>query len=69
MMMNSKVYDVLKWIALVVLPAVCVLYSTVGSIWGFPKVIEVLSTITAINTFLGTILGISSTQYKKNNTK
>lgn len=69
MMMNSKVYDVLKWIALVVLPAVCVLYSTVGSIWGFPKVIEVLSTITAINTFLGTVLGISSTQYKKNNTK
>ena len=67
MKMNNKVYDVLKWIALVVLPAFCVLYSTVGSIWGFPKVIEVISTITAIDTFLGAILGISSTQYKKNN--
>lgn len=67
MKMNNKVYDILKWIALVVLPAFCMFYSTIGDIWGFPKVVEVVGTITAFDTFLGVLLGVSSTQYNKNN--
>lgn len=69
MKMNNKTYDILKWIALVALPAFCAFYTTIGDIWGFPKVVEVVGTITAFNTFLGILLGVTSTQYKKNNDK
>ena len=65
MKMNNKTYDILKWVALVLLPAFIALYSTVGEIWGIPYVIQVVSTLAAINTFLGAILGVSSTKYKK----
>lgn len=64
--MSNKVYDVLKWIAQVVLPAIATLYFALAGIWGFPYGEEVVGTITAIDTFLGVLLGISSAQYKKN---
>ena len=63
--MSNKVYDVLKWIALVVLPAIAVLYSSLAGIWGFPYAEEIVGTITAVDTFLGVLLGISSAQYNK----
>lgn len=64
-MMSNKVYDVLKWIAMVALPAVGTLYFALASIWGFPYAEQVVGTITAVDTFLGVLLGISSAQYKK----
>lgn len=64
--MSNKVYDILKWIALVVLPAVATLYFALSGIWGFPYGEQVVGTITAIDTFLGAILGISNIQYNKN---
>lgn len=64
-MMNNKLYDILKWIALVALPALGVLYCTIASIWGIGHVEQVMMTITALDTFLGTLLGISSNMYKK----
>lgn len=67
--MSNKTYDILKWIALVVIPAICVLYTAVGEIWTIPNVTKVVATIVAFNTCLGTILGISSSNYKKNNTQ
>jgi hypothetical protein len=65
MTMSNKVYDVLKWIAMVALPAVGTLYVALAGIWGLPYGQEVVGTITAIDTCLGVMLGISSAQYKK----
>ena len=63
--MSNKVYDVLKWIAMVVLPATATLYFALAGIWGFPFGEEIVGTITAVDTFLGVLLGISSAQYHK----
>lgn len=65
MKMNDKVYDVLKFIAQIVLPAIGTLWFTLAEIWAFPLAHEVLGTITAVDLFLGTLLGISSAQYYK----
>ena len=64
--MSNKTYDVLKWIAMVCLPAVATLYFALAGIWGFPYGEEIVGTITAVDTFLGVLLGISSAQYNKN---
>lgn len=64
--MNNKVYDVLKWIALYFLPAAGALYFALSTIWGFPYGEEIVGTLTAIDAFLGAVLGISTVQYKKN---
>lgn len=63
--MNNKVYDVLKWIAMYLLPALGTLYFAIASIWGLPYGEQIVGTITAIDTFLGVILGISTVQYNK----
>ncbi len=65
MILNDKVYDVLKWIALYLLPALGTLYFALAGIWNFPYGEEVVGTITAIDTFLGVLLGISSANYNK----
>jgi hypothetical protein len=65
--MSNKTYDVLKWIAMVCLPAVATLYFALAGIWGFPYGEEIVGTITAVDTFLGVLLGISSAQYSKKN--
>lgn len=62
---NSKVYDVLKWIALVALPAITTLWLALANIWGFPYAEAIGATMTAITAFLGALLGVSSIQYKK----
>ena len=64
-MMSNKIYDILKWIAQIVLPALGTLYFALASIWGFPYGEQILGTITAIDTFLGAILGVSNHMYKK----
>lgn len=63
--MSNKMYDVLKWIAMVFLPAIATLYFALAGIWGFPYGEEIVGTITAVDTCLGVLLGISSAQYKK----
>lgn len=64
-MMSNKLYDVLKWVAMYLLPSLGTLYFALAGIWGFPYGEEVVGTITAVDTFLGVILGISNAQYKK----
>ncbi|MEE0929578.1 MAG: phage holin [Acutalibacteraceae bacterium] len=61
--MSNKVYDVLKWIAQILLPAFGTLYFALAGIWGFPYGEEIVGTITAVDTFLGVCLGISSANY------
>lgn len=63
--MDNKVYDILKWIALVGLPALTALWLTLANIWGFPYAEAIGATMAAITTFLGAVLGISSIQYAK----
>lgn len=67
MKLSNKTYDVLKWVAQYLLPAAATLYFALAGIWGFPYGEEIVGTITAIDTFIGVILGISSVQYKKAN--
>ena len=67
MRMPDKVYDVLKWIAQYMLPASATLYFALANIWGFPYAEQVVGTISAIDTFLGVMLGISTVQYNKDN--
>lgn len=64
--MSNKVYDVLKFVAQVLLPAIGTLYFALASIWGLPFAEEVVGTITAIDTFLGTVLHISNIKYSNN---
>lgn len=69
MIMSNKVYDILKWIAMVVLPALGTLYFAFAGIWGLPFGEEIVGTIMAVDTFLGTVLGISSVKYNKKTTE
>ena len=63
MKLTNKTYDVLKWIAQYLLPAAGTLYFALSGIWGLPYGEQIVGTITAIDTFLGVILGISTMQY------
>lgn len=63
MKMSNQIYDVLKFIAQIVLPAVATLYTTVANIWGLPLATEVGATIMAVDTFLGAVLMISTGRY------
>ena len=63
--MSDKTYDVLKFVAQIVLPALGTLYFAVANIWGLPYVEEAVGTITAVDAFLGTLLGISTSKYNK----
>lgn len=65
MKMTNKVYDILKWIAMYLLPALGTLYFALAGIWGFPYGEEIVGTLTAVDTFLGVLLGISKAQYNK----
>ena len=65
MKLSNKVYDILKAIALIWLPAIGTLYFALAGIWNLPYPEEIVATITAIDTFLGAVLGISSANYNK----
>lgn len=67
MKLSDKMYEILKWIAMIVLPALGTLYFALAGIWGFPFGEQIVGTITAIDAFLGAILGISTAQYNKAN--
>lgn len=61
--MSNKMYDILKWIAQILLPACGTLYFALAGIWGFPYGEQIVGTITAVDTFLGVLLGISTINY------
>ena len=63
--MSNKTYDVLKYIAQIALPAIGALYFALSQIWGLPYGEEVVGTITAVDAFLGALLGISTMLYNK----
>ena len=63
MLMSNKTYDILKWIAQILLPALGALYFGLAKIWGFPYGTEIVGTISLLDAFLGALLGISSDKY------
>lgn len=63
MTLSNKAYDVLKWVAQILLPALGALYFGLAGIWGLPYAEQIVGTITVIDTFLGVILGISANKY------
>jgi hypothetical protein len=67
--MSDEVYDLLKFIAQIVLPALGTLYFALASIWGLPYGEQIVGTITAVDAFLGAILGVSTKQYINDKTK
>lgn len=62
--MSNKLYDVLKYVAQIVLPAAGTLYFAIAQLWGLPYAEQIVGTIMAVDTFLGALLGISSARYK-----
>ncbi len=65
MEMSDKIYDILKWVALIFIPALGTLYFALSTIWGLPYGEQIVGTLTAVDTFLGALLGISTYQYNK----
>lgn len=63
MKLSNKAYDILKYIAQIVLPALATLYFALSQIWGLPYGEEIVGTLTAIDAFLGALLGLSSREY------
>lgn len=65
MITNSRLYDFLKRLTQIILPAFGTLYFALSEIWGFPSGAEVVGTITAVVTFLGVVLGLSTSAYNQ----
>lgn len=67
--LSDKAYDALKFLALVLLPALGTLYFALAAIWGLPAAEQVVGTIVAVDTFLGVFLGISTSSYNKSDAR
>lgn len=65
MKIPDKLYDIFKWVVIIVLPAIATLYAALSAVWAWPYSEEVVTTITAVDTFLGAVLCISSATYNK----
>ena len=65
MKLNGKVYNILKWVTMIVLPALGTLYFTLTTIWGLPYGEQVSGTVNAVVLFLGAVLGVSTANYNK----
>ena len=63
--LKDSVYDILKWITLICLPALGTAYVALAGVWGFPYAEEVSKTIMAVCTLCGALLGISTAEYNK----
>lgn len=69
LLFNSSVYDFLKGVVQIGLPALATLYFTLAQLWGLPNVEQVMGTITALATFLGVMLAISTKSYNQSEAK
>lgn len=67
--LSPRVYDGLKFMAQITLPAVGALYFALAQIWGLPKGEEIVGTITSVDAFLGLLLGLSTKSYNSSEAK
>ena len=65
MKLNNKLYDILKWIALIGVPAAATFYAALAGVWGWPRADEVARTANAACALLGALLGVSTAEYYK----
>lgn len=65
MKLSNKAYDFIKWVATYILPSVGTLYFALAQVWNLPYGEEVIGSITAIDTFLGGLIGVSSMNYEE----
>lgn len=65
MKIPNKLYDILKWLVIIVFPAAATLYAALSTVWGWPYSEEIVTSITAVDTFLGAVLCISTATYNK----
>ena len=65
MKIPDKLYDILKWVVIIVLPAIATLYAALSAVWAWPYSQEIVTTITAVDTFFGAVLCISTATYNK----
>ena len=65
MKLPNKLYDILKWVTMIVIPALATAYVGLASIWGWPYADEVAKTAAVVCTLLGALLGISTAEYNK----
>lgn len=67
MKFDNRVYDILKWFVMIVIPAATTAYVGLAGIWGWPYATEVAKTSAVVCAFMGALLGISNLQYKQDN--
>ena len=65
MKIPNKVYDALKWVALICLPALAVFYGVIGKVWGLPYIEQIVTTLNALGLLIGTLIGVSTLEYNK----
>lgn len=65
MKFNDKVYDVLKWLVVLVIPALATFYNVVANIWRLPLAEEISQSLLAVSTFIGALIGISTLEYER----
>ncbi len=68
-MISNKMYDILKWVTMICIPALTTAYVGLSAVWGWPYATEVAKTSAVICTLLGALLGISTAQYNKKDTQ
>ena len=66
MQFSDKTYNILKWVALIVLPGLGALYAALAQLWGWPYIDEVPGTLLAICAFIGALIGVSTAEYRRN---
>jgi len=63
----NGLYDILKWVSVIALPALAVLVGVLGKTWGMPDVDKIVITINAVGVFIGALIGVSTAQYNRSN--
>ncbi len=66
--LNDSVYTWLKWVAMLLLPSLAVFYGVIGKVWQLPYVEEIVTTLNALGVLIGTLIGVSTYQFNKENT-
>lgn len=65
MRLPDNVYTFLKWLGLIALPALATFYGVIGKVWDLPYTAEIVTTITAVATLIGALIGVSTVSYNK----
>lgn len=65
MKLSDKVYNVLKWVALIALPALATFWGVIGKVWELPYTMQIVTTITAVATLIGALIGVSTMAYNR----